>query len=271
MFGVPAEDDPDPFGVKALEAEGLVIREAGTHRKASAEAFEFKPSPTSPVYNNYRKSIDSSLMRKEWRNSQQSLSSSVDRGTQTDEDETKSPRVPSPKRNSDWGTSSPKRESHLAETHPVESPKLNGIPEHKVSLDDARSADGSHDEYSSGDESDVEIITADAVAARPSVGVVNVPKRVPPALPPRNPGRVSMPRTPTSEDPPTDSFEQVSLTDDAKHNESAHVESKSHVEVTAPDEPSALATSAHNAEDQFHSMPPSPANEKQDDVMNSFQ
>lgn len=37
-FGIPAADDPDPFGVKALEAEGLFIKEAGT---------EFKPEKSN--------------------------------------------------------------------------------------------------------------------------------------------------------------------------------------------------------------------------------
>ena len=41
-FGIPAADDPDPYGVKALEAEGLMIREAGTQEQPSEDAFEFR-------------------------------------------------------------------------------------------------------------------------------------------------------------------------------------------------------------------------------------
>ncbi|KAJ5795052.1 hypothetical protein N7457_001651 [Penicillium paradoxum] len=89
-FGVPAVDDPDPYGVKALEAEGLFIREAGTKARPSHETFEFRPNPDSPIYSTFsRRSIDSSS-RNSWRQSVQSSKSfrsyaSVDRGTQTDE------------------------------------------------------------------------------------------------------------------------------------------------------------------------------------------
>ncbi|KAJ5575813.1 hypothetical protein N7535_002739 [Penicillium sp. DV-2018c] len=86
-FGVPAVDDPDPYGVKALEAEGLFIREAGTKVRPSLETFEFRPNITSPIYNTFsRRSIDSSR-RNSWRTSVQSAKShvSVDRGTQTDD------------------------------------------------------------------------------------------------------------------------------------------------------------------------------------------
>ncbi|KAJ5099825.1 hypothetical protein N7532_006826 [Penicillium argentinense] len=83
-FGVPAADDPDPYGVKALEAEGLFIREAGTKVRPSPETFEFRPSPGSPIYATFsRRSLDSSP-RNSWRTSVQSYTS-VNRGTQTDD------------------------------------------------------------------------------------------------------------------------------------------------------------------------------------------
>jgi lipid-binding SYLF domain-containing protein len=86
-FGVPAIDDPDPYGVKALEAEGLFIREAGTKVRPSLETFEFRPNISSPIYSTFsRRSMDSSP-RNSWRASVQSSKShtSVDRGTQTDD------------------------------------------------------------------------------------------------------------------------------------------------------------------------------------------
>lgn len=89
-FGVPAIDDPDPYGVKALEAEGLFIREAGTKTRPSHETFEFRPNVGSPIYSTFsRRSMDSSP-RNSWRHSVQSSKSyrsyaSVDRGTQTDD------------------------------------------------------------------------------------------------------------------------------------------------------------------------------------------
>ncbi|CAI7618777.1 unnamed protein product [Penicillium discolor] len=87
VFGVPAVDDPDPYGVKALEAEGLFIREAGTKVRPNHETFEFRPNLGSPVYSTFsRRSMDSSP-RNSWRASVQSSKSyaSVDRGTQTDD------------------------------------------------------------------------------------------------------------------------------------------------------------------------------------------
>lgn len=49
-FGVPDFDDPDPFGVKALEMAGLEIREAGTKQRPPSSQFEYAPSPTSPFF-----------------------------------------------------------------------------------------------------------------------------------------------------------------------------------------------------------------------------
>ena len=53
VFGIPDKEDPDPYGVLALEKEGMSIKEAGTQKRASWEAFSFNPSPTSPVHNVY--------------------------------------------------------------------------------------------------------------------------------------------------------------------------------------------------------------------------
>ncbi|KAH0544618.1 hypothetical protein FGG08_001268 [Glutinoglossum americanum] len=49
IFSIPDADDPDPYGVRALEMEGLDIVEAGTRSRPSSDQFEFRPSPTSPV------------------------------------------------------------------------------------------------------------------------------------------------------------------------------------------------------------------------------
>ncbi|GAB7353160.1 hypothetical protein MBLNU459_g3693t1 [Dothideomycetes sp. NU459] len=59
IFGVPDKEDPDPYGVLALEKEGMSIREAGTLKRASWEQFSFQPAPTSPLYSTFgRKSVD---------------------------------------------------------------------------------------------------------------------------------------------------------------------------------------------------------------------
>ncbi|KUI55151.1 SH3 domain-containing YSC84-like protein 1 [Cytospora mali] len=59
-FGVPDVEDPDPFGVKALEMAGLEIREAGTRHRPPSSQFEYNPSPTSPFFGqpNHRQSTD---------------------------------------------------------------------------------------------------------------------------------------------------------------------------------------------------------------------
>lgn len=59
-FGVPDVEDPDPFGVKALEMAGLEIREAGTKQRPPSSQFEFNPSPMSPVFGQFnpRQSTD---------------------------------------------------------------------------------------------------------------------------------------------------------------------------------------------------------------------
>lgn len=83
-FGVPAADDPDPYGVKALEAEGLFIREAGSKVRPNHEIFEFRPNPASPVYATFSRRSHDSSPRSSWRASVQSHTS-VDRGVQTDD------------------------------------------------------------------------------------------------------------------------------------------------------------------------------------------
>ena len=71
-FGLPMPDDPDPFGVRALEQLGLEIKEAGTKRPVSLEVFEYRPSPTSPIFPLFTSRQSMDLSR---RNSNQSVKS----------------------------------------------------------------------------------------------------------------------------------------------------------------------------------------------------
>lgn len=58
-FGMPDSDDPDPFGVLALEMAGLEIREAGSRLRPESSQFEYNPSPTSPLFPRFsRRSVD---------------------------------------------------------------------------------------------------------------------------------------------------------------------------------------------------------------------
>lgn len=63
-FGVPDVEDPDPFGVLALEMAGMGIREAGTRLRPDSSQFEFCPSPTSPFFPRAgRQSVDTFMSR----------------------------------------------------------------------------------------------------------------------------------------------------------------------------------------------------------------
>ncbi|KAF9774876.1 hypothetical protein IL306_007074 [Fusarium sp. DS 682] len=87
-FGIPNIDDPDPFGVLALEMAGLEIREAGSRLRPTSSQFDFNPVPTSPAFSKFnRQSVDTFVSRSN-RNSYMSSrtvkSQMTDAGTQTD-------------------------------------------------------------------------------------------------------------------------------------------------------------------------------------------
>lgn len=97
-FGIPDQEDPDPFGFVALQQQGLEIREAGSKERASQDEFDFRPSPTSPVHQIIkRQSTDSrdlnrnstqASRRNSWRISAFSTASKMtDSATQTDTEE----------------------------------------------------------------------------------------------------------------------------------------------------------------------------------------
>ncbi|KAK7746184.1 hypothetical protein SLS62_009474 [Diatrype stigma] len=63
-FGIPEPDDPDPFGVVALEMAGLEIREAGSRLRPESSVFDFNPSPSSPIFPRIsRRSVDTFVSR----------------------------------------------------------------------------------------------------------------------------------------------------------------------------------------------------------------
>lgn len=165
-FGMPDEDDPDPYGVKALAQQGMEVKEAGTGIRPSMDVFDFKPSPTSPLYATFHSRKNSKRM------SITSIKSSyTDTGTQTD-------GLPSPQM--------------------TESPKeRNPSPVKKTSENLAEYPDEEHSSSDHEDQAPV-VIAAVQQAQRPTSAtivskpkIVTIPKRVPPALPPRNPFRTS--------------------------------------------------------------------------------
>jgi lipid-binding SYLF domain-containing protein len=93
IFGLPEPDDPDPFGVLALERAGMEIREAGSGIRPSSEQFEYRPSPTSPIFSKFhRLSMDTvtttsnreSYMSHRTRGSTDRATQTSEMGTQTD-------------------------------------------------------------------------------------------------------------------------------------------------------------------------------------------
>ncbi|KAL8700805.1 MAG: hypothetical protein Q9201_005239 [Fulgogasparrea decipioides] len=172
-FGLPAEDDPDPFGVRALEAEGMEIREAGSGSRPSLDVFQYKPAPSSPIYNTFRRhSADNSSRRHSKRDSVRSVAS-TDRGTQTDNI-----------------TTSPKAES-----------PTNHSPLEKT-IEDQAEEEANSDGLGISNLPPAPLI--EQAAPQPVISrarLVTIPKRVPPALPPRSPYRQS-PRVVNAESSP---------------------------------------------------------------------
>lgn len=164
-FGLPVENDPDPFGVLALEKEGFEIREAGTKSRPSVETFEYRPSPTSPIYSTFgRRSLDGSYKRDSKRSSKQSIAS-IDRGTQTEP----------------FGLG-PYEEFLSSGGHysPVRKTTENLTVENDEGFEPDRSAT-------------VEpILETHEPTLQPVISrarLVTIPKRIPPTLPPRSPYR----------------------------------------------------------------------------------
>ncbi|MCJ1278177.1 hypothetical protein MMC21_005992 [Puttea exsequens] len=161
-FGLPpAEDDPDPYGVKALEQQGMEIKEikeSGAVSRPSGDAFDYKPSPSSPVFANFRHS------RGHQKRDSGALSiASTDRGTQTGgaEGTLDSPRF----------TESPQEERN-------HSPAIKTSQNLAEDVDDGDPAH-KHQEH------------AEEMPIISKAKLVSIPKRIPPPLPPRNPNRSS--------------------------------------------------------------------------------
>ena len=183
-FGLPPpEDDPDPFGVKALEEQGMAIKEitdTGAVHRPSDDAFEYRPSPSSPIFVNFNNNRRLSK-RDSGRLSITNSIASTDRGTQTADFD--SPGI----------SDSPKEERNHS---PIKKTTENLADE----IDDG---DSGHDHSNP-----VEILQEKPVISKAKL--VTIPKRIPPALPPRNPYRASAksnfdpPQSPLSNEYPVD-------------------------------------------------------------------
>lgn len=211
-FGIPDREDPDPYGVLALQNAGLEIKEAGTNRRPTSEQFEFHPSPTSPIYSTFRKSFDRSSIdgrsnsrRSSWRTSTISSvleprtpTAMVDMSTQTNLDDPTPIQVPPqlPPRHS--RTPSPTL-AQIPEAKSTDESKPQQ-PERKESTEDESRPSSSARNSEAFDEVDLddaddeepiieEIHQAAAPQAITRARIVQVAKPTPPKLPPRNPFR----------------------------------------------------------------------------------
>ncbi|KAI9790062.1 MAG: hypothetical protein M1833_002113 [Piccolia ochrophora] len=204
VFGIPDKEDPDPYGVRALEKEGFEIREAGTKSRPSSEQFEFKPSPTSPVFSTFsRRSVDYHGTRSRFSFSRQSIdraTQTVDTSTQTIEESPSmtseaSIKAPEPAKSA----SPPTTPQRGQQAESPETERYGGSPTLTTSLpnDDSKSVENTSDgvsaEFNDPDYEVHEVSHGSSAEATPQIiskpRLVTIPKRIPPALPPRSPAR----------------------------------------------------------------------------------
>lgn len=246
-FGVPDPDDPDPFGVLALQNQGLEIREAGTHSRPSSQQFEYNPSPTSPIYNKFhRRSIDTvgstsnresylstKSSRARWSSERPSYTTS-EMGTQTDEVITP---ITSPV-SANFGQKKIEEEdeepadvdytkidlgpySNMNGNQDFDGTTVNGSPRSPDENDDHHPS-SVEDSFIAADDDEEPVVfeaaSTKATFLRPQAinakaGVVNIPARVPPPLPPRSNARLrsQMVDQGTSFSPVKPEFEEVDL------------------------------------------------------------
>lgn len=204
-FGVPDKDDPDPYGVLALEREGMQIREAGTKIRPSMEHFQFHPNPSSPVFDTYHRnsmSVDgkNGSRRSSWRISQQSnltdrSAQTMEAATQTDFDTPATSPV----------SSSQSRMAEIPEGdiaaigEPRAPPALPPRPKPEPVMEEAPADEEHEADVEDEENEEVEVLEQPVVHSVRQISspqviskarVVTVQKRgPPPTLPPRNPIR----------------------------------------------------------------------------------
>ncbi|TVY41946.1 SH3 domain-containing protein [Lachnellula occidentalis] len=248
-FGVPEPDDPDPFGVLALENAGLEIKEAGTKSRPPSSQFEYNPSPTSPVYGRFhRQSMDTIGTRSNresflsTRSGYTRTSVSVDRSTQTEMGtQTDGPVSPMTSNSSEKKFEPVDEKPEVLTPDEVDYTKIDLGP--YSNLNHSQEFDGTtvnespreHGEHhtasadtsylSEDDEEEEEPVIFEAASTQAQMltpqaikvrgGVVTIPKRPPPPpLPPRNVARASRIATAdqaSGQSPMKSDFEEVDV------------------------------------------------------------
>lgn len=265
LFGVPEPDDPDPFGVLALEQAGLEIREAGTGSRPISTQFEFHPSPTSPLFSKFnRRSMDTlatsnrgSYMSTRTMTSVERSTHTMEMGTQTDPDFGTPERSPSlnnghhriveeevlvkepeeidytkidlgPYSNLNHSASQEFDGSGTTATERSRDSDIQLHDNHGHDTKSVRESDDDTDHHSEFDDEEEPVVfeVAAVQQARPAAAlapqainlnargsIVDIPKRIPPPLPPRNARRTvdqASGRSPSAS-PTKDGFESVNL------------------------------------------------------------
>ncbi|KAM5348068.1 hypothetical protein ACJ41O_007892 [Fusarium nematophilum] len=164
-FGIPNVDDPDPFGVLALEMAGLEIREAGSRLRPTSSQFDFNPTPTSPAFSKFnRQSIDTFVSRSN-RNSYMSSrtvkSQMTDAGTQTDVGNTPE-TTPSP------GQSEDGHERASRTQIPEVTEEEDEVDYTKVDLTPIRHLSGSHTPISATSHNGTTAVEKDTLKVEPA-------------------------------------------------------------------------------------------------------
>jgi hypothetical protein len=223
IFGIPEPDDPDPFGVLALEKEGFEIREAGTKSRPPSTQFDFNPSPTSPIYSKFHRLSMDTLGTRSNRESLMSSRSalttrtSTDRATQTADFGTQTEEAPGTGHSDENKRIVEEDERQVVEPEEIDYTKIDLGPyskfNHSQDFDGTtvnespreRDVSETHTMDTSSvteDEDDEEPVIFEAASAQATVitpsaikargGLVNIPKRPPPPpLPPRSNARGS--------------------------------------------------------------------------------
>ncbi|CAG9937143.1 unnamed protein product [Clonostachys rosea f. rosea IK726] len=173
-FGLLNSEDPDPFGILALEMAGMEIREAGSRARPTSSQLDFHPQRMSSLSKVQRQSIETSNNRSN-RGSLMSTrtvkSQTTDVATQTDTGNT-------------------------SETSPSPGRSENGQGRGSTEIAKNTADDVDHEEidFTVIDMSALDRIRqplVDESAATAKGNVVTIPKRIPPPLPTRNPARAS--------------------------------------------------------------------------------
>ncbi|TLS31148.1 hypothetical protein PpBr36_02976 [Pyricularia pennisetigena] len=130
-FGLPDVDDPDPFGIIALEMAGLEIREAGANNRPASTNFDYCPTPASPISSNsQRQSMDTFVSRSNrgsYMSSRTQATSMTDAFTQTDLGES-ARTSPSPSHSDLKKYTSPKPPSVAEEPEEIDYTKIDMSP-----------------------------------------------------------------------------------------------------------------------------------------------